>query len=122
VTKAPERPTPSKMLSIGPPKQAENAMMGAKEAMESYDGRSDQGSVMYEPVKERPQPLTFATRSAVEFPIAKMVTPMMASERPKTCPKVVRMVTTSSAGCCGKRTLSVPLLQNMKRTNFETHR
>lgn len=46
---------------------------------------------------EHDRPLTFATRSAVEFPIAKMVTPMMASDRPNTWPRVVRIVTTSSA-------------------------
>lgn len=48
VTNAPLNPTPSRMLSMGPPKQAEKAMMGAKEAMERL-----------------------ATRSAVEFPMAK---------------------------------------------------
>ena len=41
--------------------------------------------------------LRFATRSAVEFPTAKMVSPIMASERPKISPRTVRTETTSSA-------------------------
>ena len=61
----PDKPTPSKMLSIGPPKQAEKPMMGAKVATEML-----------------------ATKSASELPTAKMVRPMMASERPNMKPNV----------------------------------
>ena len=60
-----EMPTPRRMLSIGPPKQAENPMIGAKTAT-----------------------AMFATRSAREFPTAKIVRPMMASDKPKIKPKV----------------------------------
>ena len=48
------------MLSIGPPKQAEKPMTGAKAATEML-----------------------ATKSARELPTAKIVKPIMASERPK---------------------------------------
>ena len=61
----PEMPTPRRMLSMGPPKQAENPMMGAKTATDML-----------------------ATRSARELPMAKTVRPMIASERPKISPKV----------------------------------
>ena len=61
----PDTPTPSRMLSIGPPKHAEKPITGAKTATDM-----------------------FATRSASEFPIAKMVMPMMASERPNRKPNV----------------------------------
>ena len=54
--------------------EPEKAMIGAKEAI-----------------------LRFATRSAVEFPMANMVTPMIASERPKSFPSIERTETTSSA-------------------------
>ena len=61
----PETPIPSRMLSIGPPKQAEKPMTGANAATEM-----------------------FAMRSARELPTAKMVRPMIASERPKMKPNV----------------------------------
>lgn len=61
----PETPTPRRMFSIGPPKQAEKPMTGANTATDM-----------------------FATRSASEFPMAKIVMPMMASERPKRKPNV----------------------------------
>lgn len=54
--------------------EPENAMMGANEAI-----------------------LRFATRSAVEFPMAKMVRPMIASDKPKISPRTVKTETTSSA-------------------------
>lgn len=59
----PDRPIPSSIFSMGPPKHAENPIIGAKEAM-----------------------LVFATRSASEFPMAKMVKPIMASDNPKMRP------------------------------------
>ena len=58
-------PMPRRMLSMGPPKHAEKPMMGAKTATDML-----------------------ATRSARELPTAKMVRPMMASERPKMRPNV----------------------------------
>lgn len=61
----PEIPTPSRILSIGPPKQAEKPITGANAAT-----------------------ARFATKSASELPTAKIVSPMMASERPKMYPNV----------------------------------
>lgn len=61
----PVMPIPRRMLSIGPPKHAEKPMMGAKTAT-----------------------LMLATRSARELPTAKMVSPMIASDRPKMRPNV----------------------------------
>lgn len=61
----PDIPTPRRILSMGPPKHAENPMMGAKTAT-----------------------LMLATRSASELPTANMVNPIIASERPKTRPNV----------------------------------
>ena len=63
----PDKPTPRSIFSIGPPKHAEKPMIGANAA-----------TVM------------FATKSAREFPIAKMVRPMIASEMPKIKPKVYK--------------------------------
>ena len=61
----PDRPTPSRMLSMGPPKHAEKPMTGAKAAT-----------------------ARLATKSARLFPTAKIVSPMIASERPKMWPNV----------------------------------
>ena len=65
MTYEPLRPTPSRMLSIGPPKQAAKPITGANAATE-----------------------TFATKSASELPTAKIVSPIIASLRPKMKPKV----------------------------------
>lgn len=62
----PLNPTPSKILSIGPPKHAERAMRG-------YPIRAT---------------VTFATRSPSEFPTAKIVRPSIASLKRKMCPMV----------------------------------
>ena len=61
----PETPTPRRMLSIGPPKHAAKPIAGANAATEML-----------------------ATKSAREFPTAKSVRPMMASESPKMKPNV----------------------------------
>lgn len=65
MTNDPESPIPRRILSMGPPKQALKPMIGANCAT-----------------------VTFATKSASELPTAKMVRPMMASERPKSSPNV----------------------------------
>lgn len=65
MTSVPPSPMPRSMLSIGPPKQALKPMIGAKLAI-----------------------VTFATKSPSELPTAKMVNPMIASERPKMRPNV----------------------------------
>ncbi len=60
-----DRPKPRRILSMGPPKQAEKPIIGANAAT-----------------------VIFATKSAREFPTAKIVRPMIASDRPKMRPKV----------------------------------
>lgn len=61
----PEPPTPMRIFNIGPPKQAENPIIGANVTTE-----------------------ILATKSASELPTAKIVSPMIASDRPKMKPKV----------------------------------
>jgi hypothetical protein len=72
------------MLSMGPPKHAENPMMGAKTfVVENEISVIDEGTEWL-----RTATLMLATRSAREFPTAKIVKPMMASDSPKMEPKV----------------------------------
>jgi hypothetical protein len=77
----PDTPTPRSMLSIGPPKQAEKPMTGAN-ACECHEWER-RGCVDQLTATE-----IFATRSARELPIAKIVRPMIAFDSPKINPKV----------------------------------
>lgn len=77
----PDTPMPNRMLSIGPPKHAEKPMIGAK----TYRILN---IILTEKEKLHTATLIFATRSASELPIAKIVNPIMASERPKIRPNV----------------------------------
>jgi hypothetical protein len=80
----PDMPTPSRMLSMGPPKQAEKPMIGAN-TYTRYE---------YSCQRKRTETLTatlmFATRSARELPTAKTVKPMIASESPNMKPNVCK--------------------------------
>jgi len=69
------------MLSIGPPKHAENPIIGAN----TYIRNEMDGSTMLSP---HTATLIFATRSAKELPTAKIVNPIIASESPKISPRV----------------------------------
>ena len=83
----PDTPTPRRMFNMGPPKQAENPMMGANTWWSHWFAQYFQ----MRSIKsiQRTATLIFATRSAREFPTAKMVRPIMASESPKMKPNVL---------------------------------
>jgi hypothetical protein len=78
----PEMPTPSRIFNMGPPKHAEKPMIGANTYRRVQYGRQCCER------EELTATLMFATRSARELPTAKIVKPMIASDRPKTKPNV----------------------------------
>ena len=80
---------PRRIFSIGPPKHAEKPIIGAKTCVDDacQDGVGHEVIIL-----ARTATLIFATRSARELPIAKMVIPMIASESPKIRPNVCRTV------------------------------
>ena len=83
MTYEPEMPTPNNILSIGPPKQAEKPMIGANawDQIKDKTFKEQEGEI-------RTATLILATKSAIEFPAANIVRPMIASESPKMKPKV----------------------------------
>jgi hypothetical protein len=83
MTYEPEIPTPNNILSIGPPKQAEKPIIGANAWVNmrtEYRGTGKKNT--------RTATVVLATKSAIEFPAANIVKPMIASDSPKIKPKV----------------------------------